>query len=133
MFTQVSENITKINNESAESLRQAAELSQKSSQTFLEMQSAWVSQAIKFGVDQAQLFAKAQDARAYLADQATLVGAYLEQNAKNTEAFVAAVTDSGTEARELVEQGVEKAQVNLRAVAEKAATATKPATKKKAA
>lgn len=134
MFTQLSENINKINNDSAESLRQATELTQASSQKFLEMQSTWVSQAIKFGVDQAQLVAKAQDPRAYLADQANLVGNYLEQSAKNAEDLVAAVTDNGAQARDFVEQGVEKAQVNLRAVAEEATTAAKkPAAKKKAA
>ena len=133
MFTQVSENITKINNDSVESLRQATELTQKSSQKFLEMQSTWVSQAIKFGVDAAQLAAKAQDPRAYFADQATLVGSYLEQSAKNAEELVAAVTDNGAQAREFVEQGVEKAQVSLRAVAEEATAVAKPAAKKKAA
>jgi predicted phage tail protein len=135
MFTQVSENINKINNDSVESLRQATELTQKAGQTFLEMQSTWVSQAIKFGVDQAQLLSKAQDPRAYFADQATLVGDYLEQSAKDAEKFVAVVTDNGEQAREFVEQGVEKAQTNLRAVAEEATTAAKvkPAAKKKAA
>jgi len=134
MFTQLSENINKINKDSAESLRQATELTQASSQKFLEMQSTWVSQAIKFGVDQAQLVAKAQDPRAYLADQATLVGSYLEQSAKNAEELVAAVTDNGAQARDFVEQGVEKAQVSLRAVAEEATAAVKkPAAKKKAA
>jgi hypothetical protein len=135
MFTQLSENITKINNDSTESLRQATELTQKSSQKFLEMQSSWVSQAIKFGVDQAQLLSKAQDPRAYFADQATLVGEYLEQSAKNAEELVAVVTDNGAQARDFVEQGVEKAQVSLRAVAEEATAtaAVKPAAKKKAA
>ena len=115
--------------------RQATEITQKTSQTLLEMQSSWVSQAIKFGVDQAQLLSKAQDPRAYFADQATLTGEYLEQSAKDAEKFVAVVTDNGEQARELVEQGVEKAQVSLRAVAEEATSVVKgkPAAKKKAA
>ncbi|RKZ70138.1 MAG: hypothetical protein DRQ44_01570 [Gammaproteobacteria bacterium] len=135
MFAQVSENINKINSDSAESLRQVTELTQKSSQTLLEMQSSWVSQAIKFGVDQAQLLSQAQDPRAYFSDQATLVGEYLEQSAKDAEKLVAVVTDNGEQARELVEQGVEKAQVSLRAVAEEAkpVAKVKPAAKKKAA
>jgi len=133
MFTQLSENINKINNDSAESLRQVTELTQKSSQQFLEMQSTWVSQAIKFSVDAVQLAAKAQDPRAYLTDQAALVGNYLEQGAKNAEELVAVVTDNGAQARDFVEQGVEKAQVSLRAVAEEATAAVKPAAVKPAA
>jgi len=131
MFTQASENINKINKDSAESLRQATELTQNASQKFLEMQSTWVSQAIKFGVDQAQLLSKAQDPRSYFSDQAALVGDYLEKNSKNTEELVAAVTASGEQVREFVEQGVEQAQVNLRAAANE--TAAKSSSKKKAA
>lgn len=133
MFTQLSENINKINDDSAESLRQATALTQNSSQKLIEMQSAWFSQAVKFGVDQLQLVAKAQDPRAYLTDQATLVSSFMEQTAKNAEELVAVVTDNGTQAREFVEKGVEKAQVSLTAVAEEVKEAVKPATKKKAA
>ena len=138
MFTQATENLNKINNETVENLRQASDLNQTAAQTLAEMQSNWVSQAIKLGVDQVQLLSKAQDPRAYMSDQATLVGAYLEQNAKNGQELVSVLTASGTQARDLVEQGVEQAQVNLRAVAETTTAAvktaaTKTTAKKKAA
>ena len=132
MFTQATENFNKINNESAQAVRQSTELAQKSSQKLLEMQSAWFSQAIKFGADQAQLLSKAQEPAVYFSEQASLVGEFLELSAKNGQDFVATVTENSAEARTLVEQNVEQAQVTLRAVAEEVTAVAKPATKRAA-
>jgi len=122
MYTQAYDIMNKVTNETVSSLRQAADLNLKTSQKLLAMQADWASQTIKLGVDQAQLVADAGEPRAYLKAQSTLFGEYMTQCLNNSKELVSTLTSSTTEAREWVEQGVEKAQANLRkASAKKAA------------
>ncbi|HED12169.1 MAG TPA: phasin family protein [Gammaproteobacteria bacterium] len=122
MYTQVYDIMNKVTSEAVSSLRQATDLNLKSSQKLLAMQADWAQQAIKFGVEQTQLLVNAHEPRTYVKEQSTLVGDYMTQCLNNSQELVSALTSSSTEVREWVEQGVEKAQVNLRkASAKKAA------------
>jgi len=114
MYTQAFEMMNKATIETVASLRQAADLNLKNSQKLLAMQADWAQQAIKFGADQTALVAGATEPRAYLKEQGSLVADYMSQCLKNSQELVSALTTTSTEAREWVEQGVEKAQVNLR-------------------
>jgi len=114
MYTQAYDIMNKVTDEAVSSLRQVADLNLKSSQKLLAMQAGWAQQAIKFGVDQTQLVADAREPQAYLKAQSSLVGDYMTQCLKNSQELVSALTFSTTEMREWVEQGVEKAQGNLR-------------------
>jgi len=122
MYTQAYEIMNKVTSETANSLRQVADQNLKASQKFLSMQAEWTRQAIQFGVDQAQLVADSREPRTFIKDQSTLVGDYIGQCLNNSQELLTAAISNGTEAREWVEQGVEKAQSTLRkATAKKAA------------